>query len=231
MSEQVALQRRFMANWLVLSLNVLLLAFLVLTWLMRVRPSPAAVRRDERTLGMDVYCERAPFAVFVNKDFAQNKRFTFLRYDFPMFLANEDMTEPPQVPPDGAHGENGRAPEKVLLGIGEHFLVSCVVSSTGKCARVEEFRVSRDDADGIESFLDLNADGFPDARLTHDWRQDVHRSEIWYGGKWEEVIAQGKWCEKQLPGGEKVQFNRQTGLWVLAGEESKRAGGTGGRRP
>lgn len=218
MPKEIDAQRRFMANWFVLSVNIMLLALLVLTWLMRLHPSATVVGKDAKTLGMDVYCERSPFAVFVNKDFPQNQGFAFTRYGLPLFLTSEDVTEPSQPPLDRDRDNKAQAAQNVMLGFGEdYFTISCVYSATN-AVHVDELLVTRNDGGHSESFFDLNADGFPDLRLIVDQKQDVHRSEIWYGGKWQEAIAQGKKYEKQLPGGEKVRFDRQGGLWVLADE-------------
>ncbi|GEM_PF-3468172 len=219
MSKEIALQRRLMANWLLLSVNLLLLALLVLAWLNRLRPSMAASEKDKHTLGMDVYCERSPFAVFVNKDFPHNKGFAFVRYGLPLFLTCEDVKEPSQAPPDGDHDEAQTA-QNIMLGFGEdYFTVSCLYSVANNGVRVDELLVSQNDAGRIEGYFDLNADGFPDSRLTVDQKRDVHRLEIWYGGKWQEADAQGRKYEKQLLNGEKVRFDKQGGLWVLAGDE------------
>lgn len=221
MSKEIALQRRLMANWLVLCVNMLLLAFLVFTWLNRLRPLPTVIEKDKQISGMDVYCYRSPFAVFVNKDFPDNKGFMFARYGrLPLFVSCEDVKKPSQAPPNGDHGEAQTA-QNITLGFGDkgYFTVSCLYSIANNRVHVDELLVSRDDAGRVEAYFDLNADGFPDSRLTVDHKRDVHRSEIWYGGKWQEAAAQGSKYETQLLNGEKVRFDKQGGLWVLAGDE------------
>jgi hypothetical protein len=204
-----------MANSLLLLLNTFLLVSQGVALLYN-RPT-AAMRSDSRTLQMDIHCQRAPFAVFVEKTFPQKPGYGFTSYGSTLFLKSDEVVNSEQFLEHTDESGTIQKKENITLAFGEGSSIAFILS-TGKPIGIEDLTLTRVDGTTITSSFDRNADGFPDARVTNDLDKHLAKSEIWYDGKWHEAIAQGNKYEKQLVGGKRVLFDMQSGAWMPASD-------------
>lgn len=222
MPERNALHYRVMANRLILCVNIVLFAALAFSSLPDSDRSSIAARKDAHVLEMDIYCQKSPFAVLVHKDFPKKKRFAFFRYSRLLYLMsgrpNRLSSEAPHHDESLQHSEEA---EEITLGFGKNFSISCsCVYSAANGIRVEDLRVIRVHEDQCKVFSDFNADGITDLRYVTNRHLVTKRQrakdtmEIWYDGKWHDVVATGKKYQKQLPGGETVRFDMKRGRWL-----------------
>jgi hypothetical protein len=196
-----------MANWVILSANVVLL--LVLIWANRTGRPTAAMRSDAQLLGMHIYTQRDPIAVFVKKDFPSDRSVHFYRYEGPLLLTCDERATTDEQQVDEYAQNESRAPEEIMLCIRDDFSISCKCSYVNG-VQISDIQVTR----GEGGTFDLNADGFPDTRVTGATEPGHGKVEVWYDCQWREVTNFRKKDQRQLVGGGRVSFDRETGAWI-----------------
>ena len=95
------------------------------------------------------------------------------------------------------------------VSLGQDFSVSAKYSSIPD-VKVIEYTISLKSS----AIVDLNADGFPDMRVSWD---PVRRVEVWYQGHWAEVqrsSGDGRKRLKRLLDGTPIIFNDSKGIWL-----------------
>lgn len=202
-----------LGNLALLVVNVLLLAAIgVSAWSKNVEALPSAIRSDQQALGMEVYCYRDPFAIYVDEMFPENKQFAFCRYGgAPFAVSAGDVTGTSKLSHDGALTD--RTAESITLTLGKDSSITCDLDAAG---HAQEIMVTRSEGGHIESFVDLNADGQPDLRVIVDNDNDLHRTVVWYDDCWTEAKATGRKYIRALQSGEVIEFDRKEGKWVSA---------------
>jgi hypothetical protein len=160
---------------------------------------------------MDVYCARGPFTLFVDKDFPHKDTFKLFDYSQPLILAVENGV-----------ANDGDATKEAAIVLGADFSISCEYSLSNG-VQVRALTLSKKN----ESLIDLNADGSFDVRI-HVPSDEKPRppSEIWYQGKWREVVSDGGGDKyrKQVAGGGAVCFDTKSGVWLPFTDKSVSGG-------
>lgn len=187
-----------------LCLNVLLLIALATSWRQPTAPGSLPLEADADLLGMDLYSTKAPFAVFVAKEFPQDGSFHFLHYGQPLSVSVEKV-------------EGDETRREATLYLGENFSISCKYSPDD-AGRVTEWLLM-EDRDGLrDALFDYNADGFVDAWVVRDEERRASAHYVMYDGEWREVAETKGKCKKQLKGGQEVEFDMKSGQWAVTSE-------------
>jgi hypothetical protein len=162
-----------------------------------------AVRQEAEELGMRVYCAKPPFTVFVDKDYPQEKAFTFCERGTELFMTTSEV--------GGSATKQGR---EVSVNLGAGFSAS-FVQSPGNRSQVRQLMVVTDNG----TFIDINVDGSFDTRL--GFSGSGARHEIRYQEEWREVARghQGREYEMELQNGDIVRFDWESGRWLLLEED------------
>lgn len=155
--------------------------------------------KSAQTLGMRTYFGRSPFFLLVDKEFPKNDAFTLLQTSKPVTICGKVVKEK-------AGGADVR---EVSVALGEDFSVSVDYSSVPNI-NATEVRIA------LKSYAitDLNADGFPDMKLSFS---PVRCLEVWYGGRWMEVQradSDGGSRRKRLLDGTPLVFDDSRGMWI-----------------
>jgi hypothetical protein len=190
-------------NWLFLFVNVSLLC-IILARSFLFGGGTARVARFAQTFGMQVYCEKGPFAVVADK---AGEECYFLRYGMPLIFLHLQQA-----------GATGSTEKEATLSLGVDFSMSCRYSAKNSDCRICEVRLTRSN----ESFIDLNADGVSDLHLEYRQMEKPH-IEVWYRGQWAEVDREksGRLPKDQnvlKEDGTVVRFDASKGQWVLQDE-------------
>ncbi len=164
-------------------------------------PSARTLASSE-VLGMEVYCARDPFAVFVHPDKPPSDGFLFEAFD-----AQFSVTESPEDESD--YGAGAR---DVQLTLGESFSIACVFRPA-LAGDVRELKLMLSDY----GLIDFNVDGQWDIRI---WYPPKTRVEVLLQGEWRGVtLKDGTQNRRRLLSGGMVVFDREGGEW-LAGPET-----------
>lgn len=191
-------------NWLFLSVNSLLFIILLHIWFSSFNNTSSQATKDAKGMGLDVYCEKTPFEILVDKKYSQNGNYYFCQYGNPIIFLNvlDDTTS-----------ETG-AKKRATFNLGTNFTIDCPYSiENGEC-HVYEMDLRKDG----EGFADLNVDGLFDAHVKY-WPREETRVDVWYKGKWSEVDRKksegmGKYQKVLKENGEVVIFDKDIGQWI-----------------
>jgi len=210
-------------NWLFLCANILLCVILLRSWYLTFDNKTSIdtnIAESAAELGMDAYCVKGPFAIYIDKKFYQNGSYYLCQYGDPLvFLKVKTNTE---------NSNNLR--KDALFGVGKDVAVSCEYS-IGNGGQVHDITLLKND----ESFSDLNADGRFNTHVVL-WPKEKLRLDVWYNGKWQEVDRKesegmGKHQQVLKENGEVVIFDKQIGQWIPQTDKPETKNDTGKTGP
>ena len=211
------------ANGTVLCLNVVLLIFLTSRGVTLLEQDPLSqlseVQRENvnltaEILGMDIYCIKAPFVIFLKKDEQLRDNFMVMHYDRNQYAYIYSETL-----------EKGAAERNLDVTIGNDlgdfnkgFSFGCSYSFPKENSKSVEIKHLMF-ADKNTVFHDLNADCFPDTRLRNSDNngQTQQSADLWYQGKWQErgeVSESDGVSRYRMPDGTIVLFDMEVGQWI-----------------
>jgi hypothetical protein len=167
----VFMRLRKILNWVLLCVNILLCAILSRTWFSSYDNQVTQTTKVAAEMGMDVYCVKGPFAIYIDKQFYENGSYYICQYGDPFIYFKVK----------GNIENNNNLMKNALFGIGKDIAVSWDYS-IGNEGQVQEIRLLKND----ESFSDLNADGKFNTHIVL-WPKEKMRLDVWYKGKWQEA--------------------------------------------
>jgi len=194
MCEKIKTRYVTLLNLALLFINGLFLVIIIISWLI---PAVRAVKRSfklEHDLGMKTYVIKQPFSILVNRSFPDKAEFKLIENGAPYFFSVKNV-----------EGKEKRRNAELIVG---KFTASCIFSQDDKI-EIYEYSVTN----GSESFIDLNADGKFDVRISC---YPERRKDIWLNGKWVAVVLggnRGKYNNKLLSG-VSYYFDIAKGEWL-----------------
>jgi len=199
-----------LANWLLLAFNIVLFIALIAPWLAVDSPTMQRARKEAELIDMDVYFAKGPFVILVNESFPQKHAFS---------MADKTLALSAQGYPSEGESAGMRT---AMLAVGPDVALSCDYRITD--AHASPLQVEVDSIllqTGSKGVWDLNVDGIFDQQLLTDSAAGKFSEQIWYDGKWQQVLPHGDVSpyERELPQIGWVTFDKESGRWTRAAND------------
>ena len=155
-------------------------------------------------LGMDAFCVKNPFGVFVDKDYAHNNNFYFCQNDeHNIFLKQSDVRI------------NKTDAKYIVFNLGSdpYICLSCFYSDKHGF-QILDIQLNRDNI----MYMDFNSEGRFNTRTILPIKEQFRR-DVWYNRNWCEVDlvkSDGMDMHQQVlkENGELVIYDNQIGQWI-----------------
>ncbi len=195
-----------MSGWV---LAVLLAAFLLFFSNWRLGSTAADLPANVAALGMEVYYEKGPFVILVNKDFPRVQSLALIQRGNPSLnVMVQDLGEV----------KNDRR-RSVMLGLSPNFTLSVDYSySADNTCTVQQVMLAKFDGKHREAFLDHGGGGSFDTHIVDDMVRKKGDSYVWYRGVWQKTLGgdhdpDQDTFHKRLVDGTRVLYDKQKGEW------------------